>query len=299
MPRSLRAFLLLLPVILLPGALVYYETPPAGELLWPEGAPGAQGQLRADKPAMTLLLPSDRRTDRAAVIVCPGGSYRHLFDGHEGREPAEWLRKRGAVGIVLRYRIAPRYGYPAPMLDLQRAIRMVRARASEWGVDPQKVGVWGFSAGGHLASAAATSFDSGNPGAFDPIERVSCRPDFAILCYPVISLIPPVGHGLSRENLLGPNPDQKLVESLCTDTQVTAQSPPTFLFHTNTDEAISPENSIRYYQALRKWNVPVELHVYERGRHGIGLATDDPVVSTWTARLQDWMTGKGLLTGEK
>jgi acetyl esterase/lipase len=282
-------------VILLPGALVYLEQPEKTELLWPDGAPGAKGTLRIDKPAITLFLPSDHKTDRTAVIVCPGGSYGHLFDGHEGREPAEWLKQRGAVGFVLRYRIAPRYGHPAPMLDLQRAIRMVRARANEWGVDPNKIGVWGFSAGGHLASTAATRFDDGNPEAKDPIDRVSCRPDFAILCYPVISLVPPIGHGYSCSNLLGANPDKKLVESLCNQTQVTPQSPPTFLFHTGTDEAISPENSILYYTALRNANVPTELHVYEHGKHGVGLAADDRVLSSWTARLQDWMHGRGLL----
>ena len=300
MPRPLRAaILLLLPLILVPSALVYFDEPDRSEVLWPDGAPGAKGTQRDDKPSMTVYLPSSGGTNRSAVIVCPGGSYAHLFDGHEGREPAEWLQQRGVVGLVLRYRIAPRYAHPAPMLDIQRAIRLVRARANEWGVDPNKIGVWGFSAGGHLASTAATRFDDGDPDAKDPIDRVSCRPDFVILCYPVIALIPPIGHGLSCSNLLGADPDRKLVDSLCNHTQVTAASPPTFLFHTSDDGVIPPENSLLYYTALRQANVPAELHIYEHGKHGVGLATDDRVLSTWTARLQDWLSGRGLLENGK
>jgi acetyl esterase/lipase len=196
---------------------------------------------------------------------------------------------------VLRYRIAPRYRHPAPLQDVQRALRLVRTRAAEWNVDPHRVGVWGFSAGGHLASTAATHFDDGKADADDPVDRAGCRPDFAILSYPVITLEPPYAHGGSRQNLLGKSPDAKLVESLCNERQVTARTPPTFLFHTSEDTAVPPENSVLFYLALRKAGVPAELHVYEKGRHGVGLAPADPVLSSWPNLLAAWLDSRGLL----
>jgi acetyl esterase/lipase len=271
------------------------EAPPSVELLWPGDAPEAKGTEVADKPSLTVFLPPANSANGTAVIVCPGGGYQHLADSYEGREPAEWLNKRGAAAFVLRYRLAPRYHHPAPMLDVQRAIRTVRARAKEWRVDPAKIGVWGFSAGGHLASTAATHFDDGRPDAADPIDRVSCRPDFAILCYPVITFLPPFAHQGSRNSLLGAYADEKLVESLCNEKHVTSQTPPTFLFHTNADAGVVPENSVLFYVALRKAKVPAELHIYETGKHGVGLAPKDPVLSSWTARLEDWMKGRQLL----
>ncbi len=276
------------------------EAPPKGELLWPDGAPGAKGSEKADRPSLTAYLPPAGKATGTAVVVCPGGGYANLAAGYEGREPAEWLARRGVAAFVLRYRLAPRYRHPAPLQDVQRAIRTVRARAGEWGVRPDRVGVWGFSAGGHLASTAATHFDDGNPDAKDPVERQNCRPDFAILCYPVITLLPPYAHEGSRKNLLGNDPDSKLVESLCNDRQVTSRTPPTFLFHTSADTAVPPENGVLFYLALRKAKVPAEMHVYEHGRHGVGLAAKDPVLSSWPGRLEDWMRGRGLLTaGEK
>jgi acetyl esterase/lipase len=268
---------------------------PKVEPVWPKGAPGAVGTEEVDRPSLTIYLPPVDKANGTAVVVCPGGGYGHLAVGHEGQEIAGWLTGQGVTAFVLRYRIAPRYRHPAPLQDAQRALRTVRARAAEWKVDPKRVGIWGFSAGGHLASTAGTHFDDGKPNAADPIERVSCRPDFLILSYPVITLKPPYTHMGSRRNLLGDRASEDLVNSLCNDQQVTAKTPPTFLFHTDEDTAVAPENSILFYLALRKHKVPAELHLYEKGRHGVGLASKDPVLTTWKERLADWMKGRGLL----
>src|SRR5579862_1802597 len=206
---------------------------PKVELLWPKGAPGAVGTDAADKPSLTIYLPPTDKATGTAVIVCPGGGYGALAVGHEGTDVADYLNKLGVAAFVLKYRIAPRYKHPAPMQDAQRAIRFVRTNAKEYGIKPERVGIMGFSAGGHLASTAATHFDDGDPKSDDPIEKVGCRPDFAILCYPVITLEGPFAHVGSRNNLLGKDPDPKLVESLCNEKQVTDKTPPTFLFHTN------------------------------------------------------------------
>ncbi len=284
----MNAALLTLALCFTPGA--------ASEevLLWPKGAPGALGTAKEDVPRL-LVYPAPggkSATDKKpapAVVICPGGGYGHLAMSHEGTEIAEWLNKQGFTAFILQYRIAPRYHHPAPMQDVQRALRLVRARATPWNVDPRHIGIWGFSAGGHLASTAATHFDEGKKDADDPIERVSCRPDFAILSYPVITMKRPFTHGGSRDNLLGKQPSEELVKSLSNDEQVTAKTPPTFLFHTTEDTAVPPENSIRFYLALRKAGVPAELHIYEKGRHGVGLASKDPVLSSWPARLADWL----------
>jgi acetyl esterase/lipase len=272
---------------------------PKIELLWPAGAPGAVGTEERDKPSLTIYLPPAGKANGTAVVVCPGGGYGGLAIGHEGKDPAEWLNRHGIAAFVLRYRLGPRYHHPAPMQDAQRALRLVRSRAKEWDLDPKRIGIWGFSAGGHLASTVATHFDDGKPDADDPIERVSCRPDFAVLSYPVITLRPPFTHGGSRRNLLGDHPDEALVASLCNDEQVTEKTPPTFLFHTNEDKAVPPENSILFYQALRKKKVPAELHIYERGVHGVGLGVGRGAVSAWPEQLAGWLKTRGLLAPEK
>jgi len=264
-------------------------------LLWPGGAPGAVGNEDADRPTLTVYLPPADRAVPTGVVVCPGGGYAKLAMDHEGRQVAEWLNSLGVAAFVLKYRLAPRYRHPAPLEDAKRALRLVRSRASEFRIAPDRIGVWGFSAGGHLASTLATHFDAGNPAAADPIERVSCRPDFAILAYPVISFASEYAHKGSRRNLLGDNPDPALVENLSNEKQVTAQTPPTFLFHTNEDQGVPAENSVLFYLALRRAGVPAELHIYERGRHGVGLAPNDPVLSSWPQRLADWLRVRGLL----
>jgi acetyl esterase/lipase len=250
-------------------------------------APAAVGQEDEDNPTLTYYAPSN--ATGAAIVVCPGGGYRNLALDHEGRQIADWLNGRGIAAFVLKYRLGPRYRHPAMLDDAQRAIRTVRARAAAWNLDPARVGIWGFSAGGHLASTAATRFDSGNPNAPDPVERVSSRPDILILSYPVISLTTPYTHRGSLQNLLGENPPPALAESLSNEKQVTPHTPPTFLFHTNADTGVPPENSLLFYLALRKAGVPAEMHIYETGRHGVGLAYTDPVLASWGERLTDWL----------
>jgi hippurate hydrolase len=272
---------------------------PRWEPLWPDGAPGALGKEEADQPALAAYLaPEDKRT-AAAVVVCPGGGYGMLAMDHEGRQIVEWLNSLGVNAFLLRYRLGPRYHHPAPLQDAQRAIRTVRLGAKKLGIAPDRIGIWGFSAGGHLASTAGTHFDAGVPGSTDPIERVSSRPDFLILAYPVISFTAEYTHDGSRKNLLGPEPDPKLLEDLSNEKQVTPQTPPTFLFHTDEDKGVPPENSLAFYLALRKAGVPAELHVYQKGPHGVGLARGDEVLSSWAGRLADWLKSRGLLAGDR
>jgi len=276
--------------------LAQNSSAPKPELLWANGAPGAMGNDDIDKPTVTpYLVPSGRGTG-TAVVVCPGGGYQHLAMDHEGEQVARWLNSIGVAAFVLKYRLGPKYHHPVELGDAQRAIRTVRARAAEFRIAPDRVGIMGFSAGGHLASTAGTHFDAGKDGSADPIERMSSRPDFLILGYPVISF-GTYAHKGSLHMLLGDNPDPKLVENLSNELQVTAQTPPTFLFHTTEDKTVPVENSILFYMALRKAGVPAEMHIYEKGPHGVGLAPTDEALSTWPGRLADWMRGRGLLNG--
>ena len=263
--------------------------------LWEGGAPGALGSAEADKPTLTIYRAS-RRSSGTAVVVAPGGAYQNLAMDHEGRQVAAFLNSMGVSAFVLKYRLGPKYHHPIELGDAQRAIRIVRSRAQEFAVQPDRIGMMGFSAGGHLASTAATHFDNGKPGATDAIDRVSSRPDFLILGYPVISTDPAVAHAGSVKNLLGDNPDPKLLEDLSNDLRVTPQTPPTFIFHTNADTAVPAENSVRFYLALRKAKVPAEMHIFENGPHGVGLSLDDPALSVWPTLLTNWLRGRGLLT---
>lgn len=278
----------------LAGSLAAQPKPPAPIPLWSGGAPGAQGAAEEDVPTLTPFLAPAARAVGAAVVVCPGGGYLHLATEKEGNDVARWWNSLGVSAFVLKYRLGPKYHHPIEIGDAQRAIRTVRARASEWGVRPDRVGIMGFSAGGHLAATAGTHFDAGNPNAEDPIDRQGSRPDFLVLGYPVISFTEYTHQG-SKRALLGDNPDPKLVENLSNELQVTAQTPPTFLFHTSNDNTVPVENSVLFYLALRKAGVPAEMHLYENGPHGVGLAPTDEALSTWPARLADWMRGRGLL----
>jgi acetyl esterase/lipase len=218
----------------------------------------------------------------------------HLAMDHEGVQIARWLNSLGISAFVLQYRLGPKYHHPAMINDAHRAIRTVRSRAAALHIQPDRIGIWGFSAGGHLASTAATRFDAGDPSASDPIDRAGSRPDFAILAYPVISL-GEYAHVGSRDNLLGKNADPKLVEDLSNDLRVTAQTPPTFLFHTTADATVPVENSVRFYLALRKAGVPAEMHIFQNGPHGVGLAPTDATLSAWSGLLANWLRERGLL----
>ena len=263
--------------------------------LWDGKVPGAVGTAPEDVPTLTIYMPPNTTGPMTAVIVAPGGGYRALSMNKEGRLAASYLNGLGVAAFVLKYRLGPKYRHPIEIGDMHRAIRLVRSRSAEWHIDPAKVGVMGFSAGGHLASTASTRFDGGNAGAADPIDRVSSRPDFAILGYPVISLVEPWTHQGSKAMLLGDKPDPALARSLSTDTQVTAQTPPTFLFHTNADTAVPAENSVHYYLALRKAGVPAELHIFRDGPHGVGLPLQDPALAEWPKVLGNWLRASGFL----
>jgi acetyl esterase/lipase len=272
--------------------------PPASPqeiLLWENGAPGALGQADTDKPTLTAYR-APRGSSGTAIIVAPGGGYSGLAIEHEGRQWAYWYNAMGITAFVLKYRLGPRYHHPIELGDAQRAIRTVRARAAEFNVLPDRIGMMGFSAGGHLTSTAGTHFDSGKADSPDPIERAGSRPDLLILGYPVISFDPAVTHAGSLRMLLGDNPDPKLVENLSNDLQVTAQTPPTFIFHTTNDNGVPVENSVRFYLALRKARVPVEMHLFENGPHGVGMALSDPSLSAWPPLLMNWLRARGLLT---
>jgi acetyl esterase/lipase len=266
------------------------------ELLWPQGAPLAQGEDPEDQPSLTIHLPSPEKANGAAVVVCPGGGYRHLALDHEGRQVAEWLNANGIAAFVLKYRLAPKYRYPAPMLDAQRAVRFVRAGAKEWSVDPDRIGILGFSAGGHLAATVGTHFDKGNPDSEDAIERAGCRPDFMILIYANATLKPEYFRWGAIEAIFADKATPELLESLSNETQVTAETPPAFLIHTNEDRVVFAENSVLFYLALRRAGVPAEMHIYEKGGHGFGLAPGNPILSTWPGHCIAWMHGRGFLT---
>lgn len=262
--------------------------------LWPNGAPGAQGTADIDIPTLTAY-PASQNKVPTSVIVFPGGGYMHLSMEHEGSEIAEWLNGLGVFAFVLKYRLGPKYHHPIELGDAQRAIRYVRAHAADYGINPQRIGIWGFSAGGHLASSAGTHFDAGNAGSSDPIERQSSRPDFMILAYPVITFHEPYLHRGSRNALLGKDPDPALVNLLSNEDHVTKDTPPAFLFHTSDDPVVPVQNSIFFYLALRKAQVPAEMHIYEHGPHGVGLAKNMPELSTWPMLLANWLKLRGLI----
>lgn len=255
------------------------------KLLWPEGAPLATGISDEDCPALTPFLIEG--SNKSAVIVFPGGGYAMRASDYEGDDVARWLNSLGISAFVLRYRVAP-YSYPCALLDAQRAIRYVRFHAESLGISANRIGILGFSAGGHLAASASTHYDDGLIDSEDLIDHVSCRPDLLMLCYPVITMQPPYVHEGSRLNLLGNQPSSELLETMSNELQVTADSPPTFLWHTSDDE-VYVENSLLYAAALSRHKVPFDLHVYEKGRHGLGLALEDEHVGTWTALCSIWL----------
>jgi acetyl esterase/lipase len=277
--------------------------------LWPGGAPGATGTDPGDDnhpgdiPTITVYLaPKDKATG-ASIVICPGGGYGFLATEHEGREVAAWLNSLGVAGVMLKYRLAPKYKHPAPLDDARRAIATVRTRSKEWGLDSGRVGVMGFSAGGHLASTVATHFRDAHPAPGEAVNGYSERPDLAILVYPVVSLTAEYSHKGSARNLLGPDATREQLTELSNEMQVTAKTPPTFLAHTLADTGVPAENSVAFAMALRKHKVPFELHVFEKGQHGLGLGTGskrhnvppEPAFQAWPALCVTWLKAHGFL----
>jgi acetyl esterase/lipase len=293
LPLSLMVLLLGTPA-LLADTPTKPAPPPTPQPLWPDGAPGAKGKTAADVPTVTVYLPAPDKANGAAVVICPGGGYGGLAMDHEGHQVARWLNSLGVAGVILRYRHAPQYRHPTPLQDAARAIRYTRAHAKEWKIDPQRVGILGFSAGGHLASTAATHFDI-EQGRREGIDSFSSRPDFAVLLYPVITLKAPYAHVGSRNNLLGKDADAQMIAYLSNETQVTDKTPPCFLVHTSEDTAVPPQNSVMFYLALHKAKVPAELHIFEKGRHGLGLGPRDMAFSQWPALCAAWMRQRQIL----
>jgi acetyl esterase/lipase len=264
--------------------------------LWPDGAPGALGKEEKDIPTLTPYFPNPAQATGAAMVICPGGAYVRVTV-HEGEHYARFLAENGIAGMVLKYRLGSNgYRHPAMLQDAARAVRLVRARAPEWKLDLKRIGIMGSSAGGHLAATLLTHFDAGNPEATDPIERQSSRPDLGVLCYAVISM-GQYTHELSRNMLLGKSPSPELVRELSNELQVTKDTPPCFLWHTFEDAAVPVENTLQFAAALRKAGVPFDLHIYQKGRHGLGLGTSDWAPEKrlpWTQDCIYWLKAQGF-----
>ncbi|HET8636317.1 MAG TPA: alpha/beta hydrolase [Acidobacteriaceae bacterium] len=269
--------------------------PPATVFLWPNGAPGALGNSEADKPRMYVFLPEKRSTS-AAILVIPGGGYTHVAMGHEGFQIADWLNQQGMVAFVLDYRVAP-YRYPVEINDGRRAMRLIRSHAAEYGIDPDRLGVWGSSAGGHLASSLGTHCENvtEQDTNSDPVDELSCKPDFMVLAYPVISMELPETHAGSRRALLGPDPDPKLAHEYSNQFAVTADTPPTFIVATTNDPLVPVENSLDFYRALERHHVHAELHLFDYSNHGCGLCGSIIPLRVWPSMLRTWLIDHSFL----
>ena len=268
--------------------------------VWPDGAPNDNGITTPEEKfegvrvrnvseaEMYVYLPEKEVNTGAAVVICPGGGYWIEAMDHEGYDMAAFLQEKGVAGIVLKYRLP--YGHhEVPSSDARRAMRTVRMHAKEWGIDPAKIGIAGSSAGGHLASTAGTVFDYGNPESDDPVEHVSCRPDFMLLLYPVITMDEDFGHMGSRDNLIGVSHNKELIHEYSNELNVTAQTPPAFLVLADDDNAVPPRNSIEFYSALKRNNVPAEMHIFQQGGHGFGMHQDGLPVNNWPNLFIDWL----------
>ncbi len=273
--------------------------------VWPNGAPDSNGMTKPEEiyegkrvrnvseAELYVYLPKKEINTGAAIVICPGGGYMIEAMDHEGYDMASWLAEQGIAGIVLKYRLP--YGhYQIPLKDAQRALRMVRQKASEWNIDPMKVGIAGSSAGGHLASTAGTKFDLGKADSTDPVEKFSCRPDFMLLLYPVITMDEEYGHMGSRNNLLGANSKWELAEKYSNERQVTAQTPPTFLILADDDNGVPPRNSIEFYMALKKYKIPAEMHIFRDGGHGFGMNKKNLPIDQWPNLFAQWMKAQGI-----
>lgn len=310
MKRRLLLLTTLLPMLTL-------AAPPAVLTLWPEGVPGAvradapaaRGELGPERlendgrianvsqPTLTVVPPAVDRPNGTAVILCPGGGYTFLSNAREGQQYAAWLSTLGITTFILKSRLQE-WGHPAPLQDVLRAIRLVRSRAAEFGVSPERIGVMGSSAGGHLAASASTLFDHADGRTGAALDAVNARPDFAVLVYPVITMTDPAAHAGSRRALLGASPGADLLTLMSVEKQVTAATPPTLLLHTQRDPAVPADNSLLYFQALTRVGVPAELYVFEQGGHGIAMRDGLGNASAWPRRAEDWLRQRGLLTKE-
>lgn len=260
--------------------------------LWEDGAPGALGDRHLDIPTLTVVRPDGAVASRTAVIVAPGGGYQILATGHEGRQVADWFAAHGITAFVLRYRLCSAgYTHPNQLQDARRAVRWVRAHADRYGINPARVGMVGFSAGGHLTAMVSTQHDAGNPDASDPVERQSSRPDFAVLAYAPTSL----QGGEVLNCVAGDTPTAQTLQALAPVDRVSGDTPPAFLFHTSDDELVPPWHATRYYDALQQAGVSAELHIHASGRHGQGLALPDAILGTWPSLLMNWLRARGLL----
>lgn len=298
--NNLANWLLRAPQAIICGLMILCSVAVAAEpqLLWPDGAPDNNGLSGPERqaacignisvPTLTLYRPATDKATGAAVVVIPGGGYGVVCVESEGKAIAEHLNARGITAVVLKYRL-PNRNHLIPANDARRAIRTTRAKAAEWGIDPMRVGVWGFSAGGHLASTVATVFDDGDADHADPIERQSSRPDFAILFYPVISMEDGVTHNGSRRNLFG---DQDLVERYSNERNVSEQTPPSFLLHCTDDRVVPVENSLRFYRALVSHKIPAACLIFEQGGHGPGAFLKNP---SWETGLDAWLEKRSCL----
>ena len=298
----------LMLAIALTTFVAYSQAAPTVINLWPEGVPGAKSigaERVADgktgnvsEPTLTVYGPAVDKPNGTAVIICPGGGYTRLSTEREGTQYANWLSTIGVTSFVLKYRMAE-FGHPAPLQDVLRAVRMVRSRAAELGVNPARIGVMGSSAGGHLAASAGTLFDHslGRTGA--ALDATSARPDFLMLLYPVITMDGPATHAGSRKALLGAAPSAEAVRLMSVETQVTAATPPTLLIHTQADNTVQVENSILFYQALTRANVPAEMYLFEHGSHGMGMRSALGTASDWPRRAEEWLRDRMLLTADK
>ncbi len=276
------------------GSPVQEPKTPETLLLWPDGAPGAKGDSPNDKPTL-ILYPAKENPSGTAVVVCPGGGYGGLAMGHEGHEIADWLNKNGISAFICDYRHRGKgYGHPYPMMDAQRAIRTVRTNAKKWKVDPEKIGIIGFSAGGHLASSCATHKSIGELDDSDSVNKSSCNPNFAILCYAVIGFDKLYTHRGSQRNLIGKDAEKELVAFYSNEDQVTKETPPCFLWHTTADKGVPVENSIQFYLACKNKGVSAALHVFDKGRHGIGLAKGMKGAEAWPKLCIDWIAEEGF-----
>lgn len=281
-----------LQVVLVAALVVWVAAARAAEPfpLWPDDLPGDVAFLAEDAPLVSVHLPAPGAATGMGVVILPGGGYHSLAEDYEGTEVAAWFNEHGIAAMVLRYRRGARARYPAPQQDAQRAMRLFRARAAEWGVAPDRIGLMGFSAGGHLAASIGTLWADAfyEPG--DAIDGESARPDFLVLCYPVISLLEQTVHQGSRRNLLGDPYDPALAEYLSVHLRVGEDTPPAFLLHTTEDAVVLPENSVLFYEALRAHGVPAALHIFQHGRHGVGLAHGMPGIGHWPGLLLDWLS---------